>query len=139
MVHSTEATGDENGPLDQFKDVLEKMVEQILLLYICCRRSSELFQTLNVNKWRYHLMRWIVRKHLPFTITEDDDFEEMLMVLNQSISRYLLTGDSVPAFRSTRLDRDPDLLDRDLDHAPVFPIRYAIPPLWRLRPRCPPS
>jgi len=29
VVRSSEAIGRENGPLDQFKDVLEKMVEQI--------------------------------------------------------------------------------------------------------------
>jgi hypothetical protein len=46
MVHSSEATGDENGPLDQFKDVLEKMVEQIS----SSRRTDQVRSALT---WRF--------------------------------------------------------------------------------------
>jgi hypothetical protein len=58
-------------------------------------RLRQLIQTLNIPEWRRHLMRWIIRNHIPFTAVEDEDFKGLLTALNQSIGPYLVTGDSV--------------------------------------------
>jgi hypothetical protein len=58
-------------------------------------RLRQLTQTLDVNKWRRHLMRWIIRNHIPFTAVEDEDFRGMSMALNRSMEPHLIAGDSV--------------------------------------------
>jgi hypothetical protein len=55
----------------------------------------QLVQMIDIRVWRRHLLQWIVRKHVPFTVVEDDDFRAMLTTLSQSIELYLVTGDSI--------------------------------------------
>jgi hypothetical protein len=51
--------------------------------------QSTIKTTINVNKFRYHLLRWIVNKQTPFDEVEDEDFKEMLLSLSPTIDRYL--------------------------------------------------
>jgi hypothetical protein len=54
-----------------------------------------LVHSVNINQFRYHLLRWIVNRQLAFTEVEDDDFRAMLSTLSQSISPYLVGGDTI--------------------------------------------
>jgi hypothetical protein len=54
-----------------------------------------LVHSVNVGKFRYHLLRWVVNSQLAFTAVEDEDFQAMLITLAPSISPYLITGDTV--------------------------------------------
>jgi hypothetical protein len=51
---------------------------------------STLLQSVNVNKFRDHLVRWLVRKQLSFAQVEDEDFRQMLLSLSQAINPYLV-------------------------------------------------
>ena len=46
--------------------------------------------TVNVDKFRYHLLRWIVNKQIPFDKVKDEDFREILLSLSVTIDRYLI-------------------------------------------------
>ena len=52
--------------------------------------QSTIKATINVDKFRYHLLRWIVNKQIPFNEVEDEDFREMLLSLSVTINRYLM-------------------------------------------------
>jgi hypothetical protein len=52
--------------------------------------QSTIKTTINVNKFRYHLLRWIVNKQTPFDEVEDEDFKEMLLSLSPTIDRNLV-------------------------------------------------
>lgn len=57
---------------------------------------SGLTQKVNVEAFRYHLLRWIVNKQVAFTEVEDEDFRQMLLCLSQAIEPYLVQcGDTV--------------------------------------------
>jgi hypothetical protein len=49
----------------------------------------QLAQQVNVNRFRFHLLRWIMNEQLPFVTVKDEDFREMLLSLSISIERYL--------------------------------------------------
>jgi hypothetical protein len=49
-----------------------------------------LIQFLNISKFRRHLLNYIVKNHLPILIIEDDDFRQILTILNQNIEGYLI-------------------------------------------------
>jgi hypothetical protein len=52
--------------------------------------QSSIKTTINVDKFRYHLLRWIVNKQVPFEEVEDEDFREMLLSLSPTVDRYLM-------------------------------------------------
>jgi hypothetical protein len=55
-----------------------------------------LVQTVNFDTYRYHLIRWIVERHLPFTIVEDANFQAMLASLNANFQQQSIrSGDTV--------------------------------------------
>jgi hypothetical protein len=55
-----------------------------------------LVQSVNIDTFRYYLVRWIVKSHLPFDVVEDTSFQAMLELLNVSMKDYLvLTGDTI--------------------------------------------
>jgi hypothetical protein len=62
------------------------------------RRSTyrSLYHVINIAAFRFHLIRWIVERHIPFTVVEDVNFQAMLKVLTGTEDIPLLTtGDSV--------------------------------------------
>ena len=55
-----------------------------------------LIQTVNIDTFRYYLTRWIVERHIPFTVVEDTTFRAMLGSLNATVQDYLVkSGDSI--------------------------------------------
>ena len=48
-----------------------------------------LVQAVNIDTFRYHLTRWIVECHLPFTVVENDSFQAVLKTLNGSVQAVL--------------------------------------------------
>ena len=75
------------------EDIIEDKEDEIRLR--SRSKTRQLVQTLDIHKWRCHLIRWIIKRHLPFDAVEDNDFRAMLMALNQSIESYLVSGDTV--------------------------------------------
>lgn len=56
----------------------------------------ELYHVINVDTFRFHLIRWIVECHIPFNVVEDTNFQAMLRALNSTVDSHLLTsGDGV--------------------------------------------
>jgi hypothetical protein len=53
-------------------------------------KIKRLVQTVNMDTFRYYLTRWIVERHLPFTVVEDDNFQHMLGTLNTTIKDHLV-------------------------------------------------
>jgi hypothetical protein len=51
---------------------------------------SSLVTKVNIDRFRHHLLRWIVRRQLPFNIVEDEDFRKLLQALSPSIEPYLM-------------------------------------------------
>jgi hypothetical protein len=47
-----------------------------------------LVHSVNIPRFRYHLLRWIVRRHISFTEVEDEDFQALLTELNTIIKPY---------------------------------------------------
>jgi hypothetical protein len=41
-----------------------------------------LVQRVNVNTFRYHLLRWMVNRYIAFIKVEDKDFRDILLLLN---------------------------------------------------------
>ena len=56
---------------------------------------SGLVQKANITDFRFYLMRWIVRHHLPFDIVEDEDFQEVVKACNIGVQRYLVCGTTI--------------------------------------------
>ena len=55
-----------------------------------------LIQTVNIDTFRYHLVRWIVERHIPFTVVEDTNFQAMMKSLNGGMKDYLIqSGDTI--------------------------------------------
>ena len=54
------------------------------------RGYRSLITTVNVDLFRYHLLRWIVKRQVPFDEVEDADFQAMLLSLSQAIEPYLV-------------------------------------------------
>jgi hypothetical protein len=55
-----------------------------------------LIQMVNLDTFRYHLIRWVVERHIPFTVVEDVNFQQMLQSLNATVKDHLVkNGDSV--------------------------------------------
>jgi hypothetical protein len=55
-----------------------------------------LVQRVKVEDFRYHLLRWMVNRQVPFREIEDEDFRQMLLCLSQAIDPYLVQcGDTV--------------------------------------------
>lgn len=52
--------------------------------------QSSIKTTVNIDKFRYHLLRWIVNKQVPFDEVEDEDFRKMLLSLSPTVDRYLV-------------------------------------------------
>lgn len=48
-----------------------------------------LVQTINIDTFRFHLIRWIVERHIPFTVIEDVNFRLMLKSLNATASDHI--------------------------------------------------
>jgi hypothetical protein len=46
-------------------------------------------QQVNVSRFRFHLLRWIINEQLPFNAVEDEDFRLMLLTLSASIGKYI--------------------------------------------------
>jgi hypothetical protein len=62
------------------------------------RRSiyRSLYHVININAFRFHLIRWIVKRHIPFTVIKDINFQAMLKVLTGTEDiPLLITGNSV--------------------------------------------
>jgi hypothetical protein len=57
---------------------------------------SGLIQRVDVEAFRYHLLRWIVNRQVAFIEIEDEDFRQMLLCLSQTIEPYLVQcGDTL--------------------------------------------
>ena len=57
---------------------------------------SGLIQRVDVEAFRYHLLRWIVTRQVAFIEVEDEDFRQMLLCLSQTIEPYLVQcGDTL--------------------------------------------
>jgi hypothetical protein len=57
---------------------------------------SGLIQRVDVEAFRYHLLRWMVNRQIAFIEVEDEDFRQMLLCLSQAIEPYLVhCGDTV--------------------------------------------
>ena len=55
-----------------------------------------LYNTLNFEEFRFHLIRWIIKRHIPFSVMEDRNFQLMLKALNEGIKdRVVKNGDSI--------------------------------------------
>jgi hypothetical protein len=55
-----------------------------------------LIQTVNIDEFRFHLIRWIVERHIPFTVVEDSNFQMMLKSLNSTVKEHIVKcGDTV--------------------------------------------
>jgi hypothetical protein len=54
------------------------------------RGYRSLTTTVNVDLFRHHLLRWIVKRQIPFDEVEDTDFQAMLLSLSQAIEPYLV-------------------------------------------------
>lgn len=55
-----------------------------------------LLQVINIDDFRFHLTRWIVERHIPFTVVEDENFQAMLSSLNSTVKdRLVKSGDSI--------------------------------------------
>ena len=52
--------------------------------------ASGLIQRVDVEAFRYHLLRWVVNREVAFIEVEDDDFRQMLLCLSQTIDPYLV-------------------------------------------------
>jgi hypothetical protein len=42
-----------------------------------------LIHSVNISRFRYHLLRWIVNRHISLIEVEDEDFQKLLLTLNQ--------------------------------------------------------
>ena len=49
----------------------------------------------NISRFRYHLLRWIVQRHISFTEVEDEDFQAILVELNSTIKPYLVSRNTI--------------------------------------------
>jgi hypothetical protein len=57
---------------------------------------SGLIRRVDVEAFRYHLLRWMVKRQLAFIKVEDEDFQKMLLCLSQTIEPYLVQcGDTI--------------------------------------------
>jgi hypothetical protein len=54
------------------------------------RGYRSLVTTVDVDLFRYHLLRWIVKRQIPFDEVEDEDFQAMLLSLSQAIQPYIV-------------------------------------------------
>jgi hypothetical protein len=54
-----------------------------------------LVHSVNIPRFRYHLLRWIVRRHISFTEVEDEDFQAILTELNTTIKPYLVSRNTI--------------------------------------------
>ena len=54
-----------------------------------------LLMTFNETRFRRHMTRWIVSRHIPFTEVEDEDFRAMLREANPTVNRCLVKGDTI--------------------------------------------
>jgi hypothetical protein len=54
-----------------------------------------LVHSVNIPRFRYHLLRWIVRRHISFTEVEDEDFQTILTELNTTIKPYLVSRNTI--------------------------------------------
>jgi hypothetical protein len=53
-------------------------------------------QGVNIDDVRFHLIRWIVEKHVPFSVVEDQNFQKMISAMSQMTAAKLTTsGDTV--------------------------------------------
>ena len=64
------------------------------------RLENEAFKTLyhvvKTDDFWYHLTRWIVENHLPFSVVEDNNFQAMLVSLNSTANEHVKkTGDTI--------------------------------------------
>lgn len=54
-----------------------------------------LVHSVNISRFRNHLLRWIVRRHISFIEVEDKDFQAVLMELNITIKPYLVSRNTI--------------------------------------------
>jgi hypothetical protein len=54
-----------------------------------------LIHSVSIPRFRYHLLRWIVRRHISFTEVEDEDFQSILLELNTAIKPYLISRNTI--------------------------------------------
>ena len=59
------------------------------------RSVSSLVQTLNIDAFRKHLLRWIVTRQQPYIEVEDVEFRAILTTLNKRVQKYIPAGDSI--------------------------------------------
>jgi hypothetical protein len=50
---------------------------------------------MNIDRFRHHLLYWIVKRQLPFTTVDDEDFKAMLLAISPSTERYLIGKSTV--------------------------------------------
>ena len=50
---------------------------------------------IKLDLFRNYLIRWVVEHHIPFTIIKDKNFRQMLLAINGSIKKHLVTGNTV--------------------------------------------
>jgi hypothetical protein len=55
---------------------------------------SGLIQRANITDFRFHLLRWIVRHNVAFTMVEDDDFQAIITACNSGVADYLVQSGS---------------------------------------------
>jgi hypothetical protein len=57
---------------------------------------SSLKTVVKIDNFRYHMTRWIVENHLPFTVIKDVNFRAMLRSLNDVVNKQVIrTGDTI--------------------------------------------
>src|ERR1700754_3758144 len=55
-----------------------------------------LVQSVNLDHFRYYLVRWVVEKHIPFGVIEDDNFQLILKSINGTLKDHITrSGDTV--------------------------------------------
>lgn len=70
-----------------------------------------LYTTVNFDNFRFHLIRWIVERHIPFSVVEDQNFQLMLKALNESIDgRMVKNGDSIHDWIEQEFIKSKDLV-----------------------------
>ena len=102
VVYTSDATSNcrrhlaaiHNMELDKSKGKNEEEEEQVPVERQLQLRS--LVQSVNVDNFRFHMLRWIVECHIPFSIVEDQNFQLMMKSVNSTVQDYLVkSGDTI--------------------------------------------
>ena len=69
------------------------------------RFAFGLLQRVDIEKFRHHLLRWIVRNQLAFTTVEDEDFRQLLLALSCNVEKYLVHKSTIRNWAEIEFDR----------------------------------